>query len=113
MPAVNPKSVHEVLGRHILADGFEPIIDLEKSHGSWLVDGRDGREYLDFFSMFASMPVGYNHPRIMEAKDRFATVASNKPTNSDVYSSQMAEFVDTFFDIAIPAELRWADRKHT
>ncbi len=59
MPAVNPKSVHEVLGRHILADGFEPIIDLEKSHGSWLVDGRDGREYLDFFSMFASMPVPF------------------------------------------------------
>ena len=108
MPAVNPKSVHEVLGRHILADGFEPIIDLEKSHGSWLVDGRDGREYLDFFSMFASMPVGYNHPRIMEAKDRFATVASNKPTNSDVYSSQMAEFVDTFFDIAIPDHFAYA-----
>ena len=108
MPAVNPKSVYEVLGRHILADGFEPIIDLEKSHGSWLVDGRDGREYLDFFSMFASMPVGYNHPRIMEAKDRFATVASNKPTNSDVYSSQMAEFVDTFFDIAIPDHFAYA-----
>ena len=108
MPAVNPKSVHEVLGRHILADGFEPIIDLEKSHGSWLVDGRDGREYLDFFSMFVSMPVGYNHPRIMEAKDRFATVASNKPTNSDVYSSQMAEFVDTFFDIAIPDHFAYA-----
>ena len=108
MPAVNPKSVHEVLDRHILADGFEPIIDLEKSHGSWLVDGRDGREYLDFFSMFASMPVGYNHPRIMEAKDRFATVASNKPTNSDVYSSQMAEFVDTFFDIAIPDHFAYA-----
>ncbi|MDP7529827.1 MAG: aminotransferase class III-fold pyridoxal phosphate-dependent enzyme, partial [Candidatus Marinimicrobia bacterium] len=102
MSTVQPNSVREVLSRHILADGFEPVIDLDKSHGSWLVDGRDDREYLDLFSMFASMPVGYNHPRILEAKDRFAAVAANKPTNSDVYSSQLAEFVDTFFDIAIP-----------
>ncbi len=108
MSTVHPNSVREVLSRHILADGFEPVVDLEKSHGSWLVDGRDDREYLDLFSMFASMPIGYNHPRILEAKDRFAAVASNKPTNSDVYSSQLAEFVDTFFDIAIPDHFAYA-----
>ena len=40
----------------MLADGMSQIIDLDKSHGSWLVDGRDNREYLDLFSMFASPP---------------------------------------------------------
>lgn len=91
-----------VLAKHILADGFEQVIDLNRSHGSWLVDGRDGREYLDLFSMFATMPVGYNHPRLLEQKDRLLGAALNKPTNSDFYTTEMAEFVDTFFSVAMP-----------
>lgn len=102
MSRITANDVHHVLAKHILADGFEPVIDLEESHGSWVVDGRDGREYLDLFSMFASMPVGYNHPRILESKERIASAALNKPTNSDIYSSQLAECIDTFFDCAIP-----------
>ena len=31
----------------MLADGMDQVINLEKSHGVWLVDGRDGKEYLD------------------------------------------------------------------
>ena len=49
--------VHKVIGKHMLADGMSPVIDLEKSHGSWLVDGSNGDEYLDLFSMFASLSV--------------------------------------------------------
>ena len=52
--SVNPKKVREILDKNILADGFEPIIDLEKSHGSWIVDQRNGNELLDMFSMYAS-----------------------------------------------------------
>lgn len=108
MSVINPLSVREVLDKYILADGFEPVIDLEKSHGSWLVDARDGREYLDLFSMFASMPVGYNHPRLIAAKDRLLTAAVNKPTNSDVYTIQLAEFIDTFFNVAVPEQFAHA-----
>ncbi|SVA42748.1 uncharacterized protein METZ01_LOCUS95602 [marine metagenome] len=86
----------------MLADGMEPVIDLDKSHGSWLVDGRDGREYLDLFSMFASMSVGYNHPYVIDNKERLLSAVINKPTNSDVYSIQMAEFVDSVGRIAQP-----------
>ena len=86
----------------MLADGMDPVIDLEKSHGSWLVDGRNGKEYLDLFSMFASMSVGYNHPYVIKNKDRLLAAVINKPTNSDVYSTQMAEFVDTVGRIAQP-----------
>jgi len=39
--------VHKVIGKHMLADGMSPVIDLEKSHGSWLVDGSNDDEYLD------------------------------------------------------------------
>ena len=86
----------------MLADGMEPVIDLDKSHGSWLVDGRDGREYLDLFSMFASMSVGYNHPYVLDNKERLLSAVVNKPTNSDIYTTQMAEFVDTVGRIAQP-----------
>ena len=93
------------LSKHILADGFEPVMDLEKSHGSWLVDERNGAEYLDMFSMFASGAVGYNHPSIVSQRDRLAISALNKPTLSDIYNVYYAEFLDTFSRIAIPEYL--------
>ena len=66
---IKPKNVREVLSKNILADGFEPIIDLKNSHDSYLVDQRNGDEYLDMFSMYASGAVGYNHPYIIKHKD--------------------------------------------
>jgi L-lysine 6-transaminase len=92
----------------MLADGMDQVIDLKKSHGSWLVDARDGKEYLDLFSMFSSMPVGYNHPSLLENRERIADAALNKPTNSDIYSTQMAEFVDTVGRIAQPDYLPYS-----
>jgi L-lysine 6-transaminase len=80
-------------------------MDLEKSHGSWLVDGRDGSEYLDMFSMFASGAVGYNHPTIVAQRERLAISSQNKPTLSDVYNVYYAEFLETFSRTAIPAYL--------
>ncbi|MEC9050735.1 MAG: L-lysine 6-transaminase, partial [Candidatus Neomarinimicrobiota bacterium] len=106
--AIHATKVHETLRKHILADGMDPVIDLKSSHGSWLVDRKDGREYLDLFSMFASLSVGYNHPHILENQDRLAEAALNKPTNSDIYSTQMAEFVDTFGRVAQPDYLPYA-----
>ena len=91
---INFKNTRDTISKHMLADGMSPVIDLEKSHGSWLVDGNTGKEYLDLFSMFASMSVGYNHPYVLSQKDRLANAAINKPTNSDIYSPEMAKFVD-------------------
>ena len=105
---IDAQNVHATIGKHMLADGMDQVIDLKKSHGSWLVDARDGKEYLDLFSMFASMPVGYNHPTLLENRDRIADAALNKPTNSDIYSTQMAEFVDTVGRIAQPDYLPYS-----
>ena len=100
--AIDSENVKATLSKHILADGFNPIMDMEMSHGSWLVDERDGTEYLDMFSMFASGAVGYNHPDIIAKRDRLAISAQNKPTLSDIYNVYFAEFVDTFSKTAIP-----------
>ena len=102
---IDSKNVRAALGKHILADGYEPVMDMKKSHGSWLVDERDGSEYLDMFSMFASGAVGYNHPDILAGKDRLAAAALYKPTLSDIYNVQYAEFVEAFSNMAIPEYL--------
>jgi len=105
---IDARNVHATIGKHMLADGMDQVIDLKKSHGSWLVDARDGKRYLDLFSMFSSMPVGYNHPTLLENRERIAAAALNKITNSDIYSTQMAEFVDTVGRIAQPDYLPYS-----
>jgi L-lysine 6-transaminase len=104
---VQPADVHNVLSRHMLADGYDIVMDLSKSRGSWVFDAKRGRAVLDFFTNFASCPIGYNHPRLdnPEFRDRIATAAINKPANSDIYTTYMAEFVETFARIAVPPSL--------
>ena len=103
---IDSKNVRATLGKHILADGYEPVMDMEKSHGSWLVDERDGSEYLDMFSMFASGAVGYNHPDIQAGKDRLTAAALYKPTLSDIYTVEYADCLNVFNEIAIPDYLK-------
>ena len=82
--SIEAKKVRKSLGKNILADGFEPILDLTKSHESWIVDERNGEKYLDMFSMYASGSIGYNHPEILAQKDNLAEVSLFKPTLSDI-----------------------------
>jgi L-lysine 6-transaminase len=94
-----PDRVHEVLSRSILADGFDLVLDLTRSSGSYLVDARDGRRYLDMFTFFASSALGMNHPALADDDDfraELTEAALNKPSNSDVYTVAMAWFVETF-----------------
>ncbi len=98
---IEPKDIRRILDKNILADGFEPIIDLKKSYGSYLVDQRNGDKYLDMFSMYASGAVGYNHPYIVKHKDILGDIAINKTTLSDVYNIYYADFMKTFSKYAM------------
>ncbi len=96
---VQPTQVHDVVARHRLADGYEFVLDLERSHGSHLVDARDGTTYLDMFGFFASSPVGLNPPQLAEDDgflETLARAAINKPSNGDVYTVHLARFLETF-----------------
>ncbi len=96
---VTPGAVHETIARHLLADGYELVLDLERSVGSTLVDARTGEEYLDLFTFFASAALGMNHPALAQDaafRAELAMVAVNKPSNSDIYTVPMARFVETF-----------------
>jgi L-lysine 6-transaminase len=101
---LSPQDVLDVLSRHILVDGYHVVMDLERSRGSYLYDSRSDRMLLDFFTNFATYPVGYNHPKTAdpEFRERILLAALNKPTNSDTYTTLYAEFVETFSRLAVP-----------
>ncbi|SMG34119.1 L-lysine 6-transaminase [Sphingobacterium psychroaquaticum] len=100
------RELHKQLSKHILADGLPIELDLENSHGSYIKD-RNGDEYIDMFSMFASSPVGYNHPHIVSQQDFLGKMAINKPAMSDAYPYQYADIVNTFERVAMPKELSY------
>jgi len=105
---LSPEDVFPTLNEHMLVDGYsEIVVDLQKSEGNYIYDSLSGRKYLDMFSYFATAPIGHNHPAMHdpEFKEKILSVAIMKPSNSDFYSTEMAEFVQTFSKYAIPEQL--------
>lgn len=107
MKQITSSEVQGILSKHLLVDGLDMVLDLEKSQGGYLYDSLRNKKYLDFFTFFVTNPVGMNHPKMMtrEFLDRIACTAVNKPSNSDVYTVEMALFVQTFSRVAIPESL--------
>lgn len=93
-----PNDVRDALGRWILTDGMPIVYDTVRSHGAFMVDATSGTEYLDMFSFFASMPIGHGHEGMNDPAflDRIREAARVKPSNSDIYSTPMADFVTAF-----------------
>ena len=63
---IEPDRVHQELSRSMLVDGFDLVLDLQRSAGSYLVDARDGRRFLDMFTFVASSALGMNHPALAD-----------------------------------------------
>jgi L-lysine 6-transaminase len=102
---IPPKNVQATLSKHILADGFDLIFDMEKSRGVHIYDAKNHRTLLDFFTCFASVPLGYNHPKMLNDegfKKSLMLAALTNPSNSDIYTEQYAQFVETFGRVGIP-----------
>ena len=100
--SVSPDRVHEVLAQHLLTDRSNLVFDTRASRGSWFVDARSGEQYLDLYTFFASAALGANPDGLADDADFLALlgqVAANKPTNSDVYTTYLAEFVQTFMRV--------------
>ncbi|HPJ70183.1 MAG TPA: L-lysine 6-transaminase [Candidatus Mcinerneyibacteriales bacterium] len=109
MEKILPKDVHKIIGEHMLADGFDMVYDIRKSHGSYLYDAKHEREYLDFFSFFASQPLGHNHPKMTDPDflDHIERVAISNPSNSDIYTPEMAAFTRAVASIAMPSYMKY------
>ena len=109
MNKINPENVHKLLGKYILADGYDMVLDLKKSRGSYLYDSKKKAYILDFFTFFASSPIGYNHPKMTDPDFIYnlGEIAINKPVNSDLYTIEMARFIETFASIAKPDYMKY------
>ena len=103
---IAPSRVIAELEKHVLLDGFKLVIDPQKCRGSRLADAVSGRSLIDFYSFFASMPIGFNHPHFdaPSVQADLLAAARVKVANSDVYSAALAGFVRAFARVVgIPA----------
>jgi L-lysine 6-transaminase len=100
---VAPPDVHETLRRTMLVEGYPVVFDPEKSRGQYLHDALSGRDYLDFFTFYASRPLAFDHPKLLEPAyvERLHLAARTKPSNGDIYTVYLAEFVKTFEKLAL------------
>ncbi len=105
---VSADRVFPILKQSILVDGFHIVIDLEKSHGTTMVDALTGKEYLDCYAYFATLPIGHNHPGLEDEgfRESLLRAALANPANSDVYSREYAAFVEIFRRVAVPEPFR-------
>src|SRR5690606_28652855 len=90
---MNPKQINKTISKNCLIDPESIVVDLSLSQGSYLVDARDGKSYLDCFSQFASQSIGWNHPKVIAQKNRLANAALHKIANPDMTSEEYALFV--------------------
>lgn len=107
---VKPEDVQATLKQHMMVDGFDVTLDLEKSEGIYIYDSKSKRKFLDFFTFVASNSLGMNHPKLNtpEFREKIGMIAMNKPSLSDIYAKEQAEFVETFFNIAVPEYFKYS-----
>lgn len=102
--AINIDEVIPTIRRRMIGDGFEFVLDMARSQGSRLWDALRGRWLIDFYSCFASNPLGFNHPRMADPvfREKLMAAALHNVTNSDLFTELKAEFVKTFWEKAVP-----------
>jgi L-lysine 6-transaminase len=106
---ITPDNVQSELKKHMLVDGFDITLDLNKSTGTYIYDSKHNKRLLDFFTFVASNPLGMNHPKLNNEEfiHEIGKVALNKPSLSDIYTEVQAEFVDTFYRTAVPSYFKY------
>ena len=80
---------------------FDIIIDFEKSQGSYVFDKKSNNTFLDFFCMFSSLPLGYNHQVFDDGYDNKIKYVSHLRMCNNLFSSEeLIEFESKFQEIS-------------
>lgn len=82
----------------------DPPFVVERAQGSWIEDA-DGRRYVDLYASFAVAAVGHQHPRVVEAVRRQASLLMH--CSSAYPSSVRASFYEALASVALPAHTRF------
>jgi L-lysine 6-transaminase len=101
---IDVNQIHSELHRYLQREAFDLILDLEQSTPSRIYDKKHNRYLLDFFTFFATMPLGMNHPKMFEKDflDKLKVTAINKHSNIDFFTEQLYNFIKTFERVALP-----------
>tara|TARA_R110000787_G_scaffold71112_5_gene158287 strand:+ start:2339 stop:3529 length:1191 start_codon:yes stop_codon:yes gene_type:complete len=77
---------------------FNIKVDFEKSRGSYIYDNNTDKPYLDFFGMYASLPLGYNHKALTsdEFREEIYRCSHIKVTNCEFLSNETEDFDKVF-----------------
>jgi L-lysine 6-transaminase len=96
------------VAKFLINDRVSIYLDLERSHGQYLVDATTGKSYLDCAAFYSSNPIGFNHPSLVDSvfTDTMSRIGIVKPSNSDFFTPEFSRFVDTFVKIALPKEFQ-------
>jgi L-lysine 6-transaminase len=80
---------------------FNINIDFKKSSGSYVFDKLTGKPFLDLFSMFSSLPLGYNHPIFDKNFDQKIKYISHLRMSNNLFQSdEFKSFEKKFLDIS-------------
>jgi len=88
---------------------FDITIDFQKSHGSYLYDKKTNQYFLDVFSMFSSLPIGYNHEIFDDEFDnRIRHISHLKMCNNLFNSTELDSFCNYFSEITAQPHFHFA-----
>ena len=81
---------------------FNINVNFKKSFGSYLFDNASQKKFLDFFGMYASLPLGYNHKifHTDEFKKEILEASTFKINNCEFVSNETINFDKEFFEFA-------------
>ena len=102
------KNLHDIASKYILVDHFDMVYDIKHSYGNYLYDSKNNKFFLDAFSFIASNPIGHNHPKMSDPafEEKLLAAAKVNPSNSDILCNEYVEFLETFFQVAVPNYFR-------
>ena len=87
---------------------FDITVDFEKSYGSYVFDKGSNSAFLDLFSMFSSLPLGYNHPVFNESFDqKIRHIAHLRMCNNLFNSDELTDFESKFQKISFHKNLHF------
>jgi L-lysine 6-transaminase len=76
---------------------FDITIDFSKSKGSYVYDKKTEKRYLDLFSMYSTLPLGYNHPIFDQSfYEQVCRVAHIRMANYTYFSDELQNFIKKF-----------------
>jgi len=80
--------------------------NIKKSRGTFVFDEKTSSYYLDFFGMYSSLALGYNHLAFQDDafKQEIVKVSGTKVANCEMRTRELVDFIECFSNFAVPAE---------